>query len=47
MFPLDIREKFFTMRGVRCWNRLLRQAVDAPSVEVLKARMDGALDSLV
>jgi len=23
-FRLDVREKFFTMRVVRCWNRLLR-----------------------
>ena len=39
--------KFFTLRVVRCWNRLPREAVDAPSLEVLKARLDGALDSLV
>ena len=30
-----------------CWNRLPRKAVDAPSLEVLKARLDGALGSLV
>ena len=23
-FRLDVRGRFFTMRGVRCWNRLLR-----------------------
>jgi len=39
--------KFFTMRVVRCWNRLPREVVDASSVEVFKARLDGALDSLV
>jgi len=44
---LDVREKFFTMRVVRCWNRLPREAVDAPSVEVFKARLDEALGSLV
>ncbi|KFW66404.1 hypothetical protein AS28_03885, partial [Pygoscelis adeliae] len=46
-FRLDIRKKFFTMRVVRHWNRLLREAVDAPSLEVFKARLDGALSNLV
>ena len=46
-FGLDIREKFFTKRVVRCWNRLPREVVDAPSLEVSKARLDGALHSLV
>ncbi|KAK4828765.1 hypothetical protein QYF61_000790 [Mycteria americana] len=44
---LDIRKKFFTMRLVRHWNRLPREAGDAPSLEVLKARFDGALSNLV
>jgi len=46
-FRLDIRKKFFTMRVVKHWNRLLREAVAAPSLEVFKARLDGALSSLV
>ena len=46
-FRLDVRGKFFTRRVVRCWNRLPREAVDAPSLEVLKARLDGALGKLV
>ena len=46
-FRLDVRGKFFTMRVVRCWSRLLREVVDVPSLEVFKARLDGALGSLV
>jgi len=46
-FRLDIRKKFFTMRVVKHWNRLPREAVDAPSMEVFKARVDGALSNLV
>ena len=46
-FRLDVRGKFFTRRMVRCWNRLPREVVDAPSLEVFKARLDGALGNLV
>ncbi|KFR12094.1 hypothetical protein N306_10371, partial [Opisthocomus hoazin] len=46
-FRLDIRKKFFTMRAVRHRNWLPREAVDAPSLAVFKARLDGALGNLV
>ncbi|KFU91078.1 hypothetical protein M959_11655, partial [Chaetura pelagica] len=46
-FMLDIRKKFFTLRVVRYWNRLPRKVVDAPSLEVFKARLGEALCSLV
>ncbi|KFR00080.1 hypothetical protein Y956_11731, partial [Nipponia nippon] len=46
-FRLDIRKKLFTMRVVRHRNRLPREVVDAPSLEVFKARLDGALSNLV
>jgi len=46
-FSLDVRKKFFPMRAVRHWNRLPREAVDAPSLAVFKARLDGALINLV
>ncbi|KFQ81583.1 hypothetical protein N337_08825, partial [Phoenicopterus ruber ruber] len=32
---------------VKLWNRLPREAVDAPSLEVFKARLDRALSNLV
>ncbi|KFZ55212.1 hypothetical protein N321_10374, partial [Antrostomus carolinensis] len=44
---LDIRRKSFTQRVVRHWPRLPREAVDAPSLEAFKARLDGALGSLI
>ncbi|KFO90036.1 hypothetical protein N320_02965, partial [Buceros rhinoceros silvestris] len=46
-FRLDIRKKFFTARVVRHWNRLPRETVDAPSLEVFKARLGGALSNMV
>ena len=30
-----------------CWNRLPRDVVDAPSLEVFKAKLDGALGNLI
>ncbi|KAK4814534.1 hypothetical protein QYF61_022253 [Mycteria americana] len=44
---LDVRKKFITMRVVRHWNRLPREVVDAPSLKVCKARLDGALSNQV
>ena len=44
---MDIRGKFFTVRAVRCWNRLPREAVEAPSLEVFRAQLDGALGGLI
>ena len=45
---LDIRGKFFTERGVRCWNSCPERLwMPHPSLDVFKARLDGALGSLV
>jgi len=42
-FRLNRRKKLFTVRVVRHWNRLPREAVDGPSLKVFNARLDGAL----
>lgn len=41
-----IGKKFCTERVVRHWNKLPRETMDVPSLEVFKARVDGALSSL-
>jgi len=46
-FRVDIRKNVFTMRVVKYWHRLPREAVDAPSLEIFKARLDGALRHLI
>ncbi|KFV96687.1 hypothetical protein N327_04437, partial [Fulmarus glacialis] len=46
-FRLDIRKKFFTMRVVKHWHRLPKEAVDAPSLETFKVRLEGALSNLI
>jgi len=40
-------KKFFTLRVVRHWHRLPKEAVAAPSLAVFKARLDEALSNLV
>ena len=40
-----IRKKFFTARAVGRRSRLPSEAVDAPSMEALKARLGGAVSN--
>jgi len=46
-FRLDIRKNVFTERVVNHWNRLLREVVQSPSLEVFRKRADMALQDMV
>jgi len=46
-FRLNTRKNFFPLRVTGHWNRLPREAVDSPSLEIFKTRLDKFLCSLL
>ena len=46
-FQLKTRKNFFPLRVTEPWNRLPRGAVESPSLEIFKTRLDAVLCSLL
>ena len=46
-FRLNMRKNFFTVRVTEPWNRLPREVVESPSLEIFKIHLDKILCSLL
>ena len=46
-FCTNMQKNFFTVRVMEHWNRLPREVVDSPSLEIFRTRLDAYLCSLL
>lgn len=46
-FSLDISTNFFTVRVVKCWNRIPIEVVGAPSLPAFKTHLDNVLGNVL
>jgi len=46
-FHLNMRKNFFPLRVTEHWKRLPREAVESPSLEIFKTRLDKFLCNLL
>jgi len=46
-FCLNMRKNFFTLRVTDPWNRLPKEVVESPSLEIFKTHLDKVLCSLL
>ena len=46
-FHTSMWKDFFTLRVMECWNRLSKEVVESPSMEIFKTHLDAYLYNLL